>query len=207
MFGIRSYGECGHWAAGRHGGHGHRGFGWGRGRHGGPGGFGGGDMFRVGRMFAQGDLKLLVLALIAEQPRHGYDIIKVIEEKTSGTYSPSPGIVYPTLTFLEESGYLTAESEGSKKLYKITAEGEGYLKSNRDLVDVILDRLTAFGRRAAKMRRAFGLDSDGQRLPQVVDAAISNLREATSKRIENDEEAETKIVEILMRAANDIKNA
>ncbi len=206
MFGMRSYGECGrgHWAAGRHS---HRGFGWGRGRHGGPGGFGGGDMFRVGRMFAQGDLKLLVLALVAEQPRHGYDIIKVIEEKTSGTYSPSPGIVYPTLTFLEESGYLTAESEGSKKLYKITDEGESYLKSNRDLVDVILDRLTAFGRRAAKMRRAFGLDSDGQRLPQVVDAAISNLREATSKRLENDEEAETKIVEILMRAASDIKNA
>lgn len=206
MFSMRSYGECGrgHWAASRHG---HRGFGWSRGRHGGLGGFGGGDMFRVGRMFAQGDLKLLVLALVAEQPRHGYDIIKVIEEKTSGTYSPSPGIVYPTLTFLEESGYLTTESEGSKKLYKITGEGESYLKSNRDLVDVILDRLTAFGRRAAKMRRAFGLDSDGQRLPQVVDAAISNLREATSKRLESDEKAETKIVEILMRAANDIKNA
>ncbi len=206
MFGMRSYGECGrgHWAGGRHG---HRGFGWGRGRHGGPGGFGGGDMFRVGRMFAQGDLKLLVLALVAEQPRHGYEIIKVIEEKTSGVYSPSPGIVYPTLTFLEESGYLVSESEGSKKLYKITGEGESYLKSNRDLVDVILDRLTAFGRRAAKMRRAFGLDSENHRLPQVVDAAISNLREAASKRVEADEESETKIVEILMRAANDIKNA
>jgi DNA-binding PadR family transcriptional regulator len=203
MFGMRSYGECGrsYWAAGRHG---HRGFGWGRGRYGGPGG---GDMFRVGRMFAQGDLKLVVLALVAEQPRHGYEIIKVIEEKTSGTYSPSPGIVYPTLTFLEESGYLTAESEGAKKLYKITGEGESYLKSNRDLVDVILDRLTAFGRRAAKMRRAFGFDSDGQRLPQVVDAAISNLREATSKRLENDEDVEAKIVEILMRATSDIKNA
>ncbi len=206
MFGMRSYGECGrgHWAGGRHG---HRSFGWGRGRHGGPGGFGGGDMFRVGRMFAQGDLKLLVLALVAEQPRHGYEIIKVIEEKTSGVYSPSPGIVYPTLTFLEESGYLVSESEGSKKLYKITGEGESYLKSNRDLVDVILDRLTAFGRRAAKMRRAFGLDSENHRLPQVVDAAISNLREAASKRVEADEESETKIVEILMRAANDIKNA
>jgi DNA-binding PadR family transcriptional regulator len=125
----------------------------------------------------------------------------------SGTYSPSPGIVYPTLTFLEESGYLTAESEGAKKLYKITGEGESYLKSNRDLVDVILDRLTAFGRRAAKMRRAFGFDSDGQRLPQVVDAAISNLREATSKRLENDEDVEAKIVEILMRTTSDIKNA
>jgi DNA-binding PadR family transcriptional regulator len=205
MFGMRGYGHaCGsYWAAGRHG---HRGFGpgfgWGRGR--GPGG---GDFFRVGRMFAQGDLKLLALALIAEQPRHGYEIIKVIEEKTSGVYSPSPGVVYPTLTFLEESGYLVSESEGSKKLYRITPEGESYLKSNRDLVDVILDRLMAFGRRAAKMRRAFGLDSESHRLPQVVDAAISNLREAASKRLENDEDVEAKIVEILMRATGDIKNA
>jgi DNA-binding PadR family transcriptional regulator len=209
MFGMRGYedGGRGHWAGGRHGhrGHGH-GFGWGRGRHGGHGGPGGGDMFRIGRMFAQGDLKLVVLALVAEQPRHGYEIIKVIEEKTSGIYSPSPGIVYPTLTFLEESGYLVSESEGSKKLYKITPEGETYLKPNRDIVETIMDRLSAFGRRAAKMRRAFGGDADNNRLPQVVDAAVSNLREAASKRLEADEEAETKIVEILMKAASEIKN-
>lgn len=215
MFGMRGFGhgerghEHGHWAGGRHGHHRGGGFGWGRGRHGGhgPGGFGGGEMFKIGRMFAQGDLKLLVLALVAEQPRHGYEIIKVIEDKTSGIYSPSPGIVYPTLTFLEESGYVTAESEGAKKLYKITADGEAYLKPNRDLVDSILDRLSAFGRRAAKMRRAFGIDSDSHRLPQVVDAALANLREATAKRLEADEDAETKIVEILMKAAGDIKNA
>lgn len=208
MFGMRNFdhGECGHWAVGRHGHHRGGGFGWGRGRHG-RGGPGGGDMFRIGRMFAQGDLKLVVLSLIAEQPRHGYEIIKVIEEKTSGIYSPSPGIIYPTLTFLEESGYLAAESEGSKKLYKITKEGEAYLKPNRDIVEAIMDRLSAFGRRAAKMRKAFGLDSENHRLPQVVDAAISNLRETAGKRLEADEETETKIVEILMRAAREIKGA
>jgi DNA-binding PadR family transcriptional regulator len=202
------HGEHGYWAGGRHGHHRGGGFGWGRGRHGGhgPGGLGGGDIFRIGRMFAQGDLKLVVLALVAEQPRHGYEIIKVIEEKTSGIYSPSPGIVYPTLTFLEESGYLTAESEGAKKLYRITPEGEAYLKPNRDLVETIMDRLEAFGRRAAKMRRAFGFDGDKDHLPQVVDAAFSNLREAAAKRLEAGEEAETKIVEILMKAASDIKN-
>ncbi len=206
MFGMRGYDdrERGHWAGGRQG---HRGFGggfgWGRGRHGGPDG---GDRFRIGRMFAQGDLRLVVLTLISEQPRHGYEIIKVIEEKTSGIYSPSPGIIYPTLTFLEESGYLTSESEGSKKLYKITEEGEAYLKPNRDIVEAIMDRLSAFGRRAAKMRKAFGLDSENHRLPQVVDAAISNLREAASKRLEADEETEAKIVEILMKAASEIKS-
>ena len=218
MFGMRGFndGERGHWGAGRHGHHRGGGFGWGRGgRHGGghgngpgngPGGFGGGEMFKIGRMFAQGDLKLVVLTLVAEQPRHGYEIIKVIEEKTSGIYSPSPGVVYPTLTFLEESGYLTAESEGSKKLYRITPEGEAYLKPNRDVVEAIMDRLEALGRRAARMRKAFGWDSDGSRLPQVVDAALSNLREAAGKRLEADENAESRIVEILLKAASDIKN-
>ncbi|MCJ7527539.1 MAG: PadR family transcriptional regulator, partial [Methyloceanibacter sp.] len=108
MHGLRhSEGRCGgkHWAGRRFGrfGEGPR---WG-GRGEGQGG-GRGDWFRVGRMLAQGDLKLLALALIEEQPRHGYEPIKLIEEKTHGAYSPSPGVVYPTLTFLEEAGYVTA---------------------------------------------------------------------------------------------------
>ena len=130
MSGFGHHGPCGGmWAATRFGRHGGRGPGWGPG----PGG-GGGDWFRVGRMLAQGDLKLLALALIAEQPRHGYELIKLIEEKTSGFYSPSPGVVYPTLTFLEEAGYVTAESEGAKKRYTITDEGRAYLEENRDKI-------------------------------------------------------------------------
>ena len=85
-------------------------------------------MMRAGRMLAQGDLRLLALALIAEQPRHGYEIIKVLEEKTEGWYAPSPGIVYPTLTYLEEAGYVTAQADGAKRLYTITGEGRGYLE-------------------------------------------------------------------------------
>jgi DNA-binding PadR family transcriptional regulator len=208
MFGMRGYSHsCGpYWAAGRHG---HRGFGPGFGWGGRGRGPGGGDMFRIGRLFAQGDLKLLALALIAEQPRHGYEIIKLIEEKTNGWYSPSPGVVYPTLTYLEEVGYLISESEGSKKRYRITPEGESYLKSNRDIVDVVLDRLAAIGRKMARMRRAFGGEGEGERssLPQVVGAALSNLSESAGKRLEGDADTEAKIVEILMRAANDIKNA
>src|SRR5499426_3585018 len=104
-----------HWGAGRHGRWSHHRHGGGR--HGSRGDMGGGDMRRAGRMLAQGDLRLLALALIAEQPRHGYEIIKVLEDKTAGWYAPSPGIVYPTLTYLEEAGYVTAQSEGAKKLY------------------------------------------------------------------------------------------
>ena len=97
------------------------------------------DDMRAGRMLAQGDLRLVALALIAQAPRHGYEIIKLVEEKTADWYSPSPGIVYPTLTFLEEAGYVTVSAEGAKKLYTITAEGRTYLEAKRDLADVVLD--------------------------------------------------------------------
>src|ERR1700738_2010888 len=117
MFGMRDGGP-GNWAGGRHG----RGR-WGRGPGGGGRqGVGGGEFVRVGRMLAQGDLRLIALALIAEQPRHGYDIIKQLEEKTAGWYSPSPGIVSPTLTYLEEVGHLTSQADGATKLYTINDE-------------------------------------------------------------------------------------
>ena len=144
------------WAAGRHRRGRFGGFGFG-GRHG--GGMNPDDM-RAGRMLAQGDLRLVALALIAQAPRHGYEIIKLVEEKTADWYSPSPGIVYPTLTFLEEAGYVTVSSEGAKKLYTITDEGRAYLEANRDLADVVLDRLTAIGERVNRWRRA-GTASNG----------------------------------------------
>src|SRR5712692_5528777 len=141
---------------------------------GGPGrggrGMGGDDMMRAGRMLAQGDLRLLALALIAEQPRHGYEIIKVLEEKTSGWYAPSPGIVYPTLTYLEEAGYVTAQVEGAKKLYAITDEGRAHLEENRDFVDAVLERFSAIGEKVARMRRRSGADDDrrGPDVPPLV---------------------------------------
>jgi len=162
-------------------------------------------------MLAQGDLKLLALALIAEQPRHGYELIKLIEEKTSDCYSPSPGVVYPTLTFLEEAGYVTAESEGAKKRYTITEEGRAYLEENRDIADMILARLAAIGIRMARMRRRFRRDEEEDEkasVPQLVGAALENLRDAAAKRLEGQNgEAETRIVEILARAAQDIRSA
>src|SRR6185503_18781351 len=152
MFGMRHFGsrcEDRH-GAGRHGGWRHHRHGFGGGRHGRGGDAGGGDMMRAGRMLAQGDLRLLALALIAEQPRHGYEIIKVLEEKTEGWYAPSPGIVYPTLTYLEEAGYVTAQADGTKKLYTITSEGRVYLEQNRAFVDAVLERLAAVGERAGR---------------------------------------------------------
>lgn len=202
MFGFRDCGRDERCAAGRHGRR-HGGFGFGR-RH----GMGGGDMIRAGRMLATGDLRLIALALIAEQPRHGYEIIKVLEDKTDGWYSPSPGIVYPTLTYLEEVGYVTSQAEGAKKLYSITEEGRAHLADNRDFVDAVLERLAAVGRKIARMRRRFGGDERedrGERMPRLVRAALDNLRDDARQRLDRDADAEARIVEILARAAGDIR--
>jgi len=103
---------------------------------------GGGFEPREGRMFDSGDLRLVILALVAEKPRHGYELIKALEERVGGDYSPSPGVVYPTLTLIEEMGYATAAQEqGGRKLYTVTAEGEAFLAANRDQVDAIFARL------------------------------------------------------------------
>ena len=207
MFGMRHFGshrEDRH-AAGRHGRWGrHHRHGMGGGRY----GMGGGDMMRAGRMLAQGDLRLLALALIAEQPRHGYEIIKVLEEKTEGWYAPSPGIVYPTLTYLEEAGYVTAQADGAKRLYTITGEGRAYLESNRAFVDAVLQRLDAVGERMRSRRRDD--DNDGRRgprVPRLVQAALENLRDVTVERLKDNGDTEAKVVEILARAAAELKKS
>src|ERR1700691_928506 len=149
---------------GEHGRHGH--FGRRRGFLGGfAEGFGGRGM-RSGRMLASGDLQLIILALLSEKPRHGYEIIKAIEEHSSGVYTPSPGVVYPALTYLEEAGFAVSEAEGNKKLYRITDAGSQHLEKNRDLVDETLDQLARFGRKMARVQKHFADEPQGGDVPQ-----------------------------------------
>lgn len=103
----------------------------GRGRRGG----------RAGRLFDHGELRLVVLAMIAERPRHGYEIIKEIEDRTAAAYSPSPGVIYPTLTMLEELGHATVAEDGGKKLYAATPDGAAYLAAHKTGVDAALGRM------------------------------------------------------------------
>jgi DNA-binding PadR family transcriptional regulator len=105
---------------------------------------------------AQGDLRLVALALIAETPRHGYEVIQLIEEKTADWYLPSPNIVHPMLGNLAEAGYLTTSAD-PPRLYTITDEGRAYLKQNRDRADAVLNRLTALGERVNRWRKALGI--------------------------------------------------
>ncbi len=187
-------------AAGRH----RHGFGAG-GRH----GMDGDDMMRARRMLAQGDLRLIALALIAEQPRHGYEIIKLLEEKTDGWYAPSPGMVYPTLTYLEEAGHVTAQTEGAKKLYTITAEGRTYLDENRAFVDALLERLAAIGERAARMRQRFDDEErnvrDDDSLPRSVQGAFQDLSEAVRDLLKRDREAKARVIDVIDRATSELR--
>jgi DNA-binding PadR family transcriptional regulator len=92
-------------------------------------------------MFESGEVKFVILRLLKEKPRHGYEVIKALEEKLGGYYTPSAGTVYPTLQLLEDEGYIKADDSDGKKVYHVTPEGERYLEENRGLLDDILDRV------------------------------------------------------------------
>ncbi|WP_326913342.1 PadR family transcriptional regulator [Sphingopyxis chilensis] len=148
-----------HRGGGRGFGHG---FGHGFGGGGRRGGGGRGERGERRRMFDGGELRLVLLKLIADEPRHGYDLIRHIEELTGGSYAPSPGVIYPTLTMLDDMGQIEAQrSEGAKRLFAITDAGRAELEANSEIVDAALARLTAVGEETqrtdpASVRRAMG---------------------------------------------------
>lgn len=111
---------------------------------------GGGERFRGPKLFDAGALRYIVLQLIAEKPRHGYDIIKEIEQQIGGGYSPSPGVIYPLLAMLQDQGYVSVTPDGNKNLHTITPEGQAFLNENRAFVDAIQQRMSAKGREGMK---------------------------------------------------------
>ncbi len=152
-------------------GHMARGGGFGRGM--GRGGEGGG---RRGRVFDSGELRLVLLKLIEEAPRHGYDLIREIEERTGGAYAPSPGVIYPTLTLLGDMGLIEeAASDGAKKQYAITEAGSAELAAKADEVKALLERLSEMGKQRAK--------TDGAPIRR----AMGNLRAVLQNRLVNDD--------------------
>ncbi|MBB4348044.1 MULTISPECIES: PadR family transcriptional regulator [Rhizobiaceae] len=188
-----------------------RGFGGpGRGGRGGPGGghgFGDEGDGRIGRFLMQGDLRLLVLALIEKEPRHGYEIIKHIEDMTYGFYAPSPGVIYPTLTYLEEAGYVVSEADGNKKRYAITEEGRAHLEENRSFASTILGRLSELAERIKQRQERnehHQRREHGPELPRSVDAALLNLREVIAAKLATDERKAGDFVKLLLQMAEDL---
>ena len=164
------------------------GFGMGRGR-GGPRG--------KRRMFESGELRLVLLKLIADQPRHGYELIKAIEDMTGGDYAPSPGIVYPTLTMLEDMGLIAEQkSKDSKKIFEATADGRAHLEEQSDEVEALMERLEETGHRRSRSHR-----------PEM-GRAISNLMAAMRGRVARDgwnEDLLNEVVDIIDEAARKIE--
>jgi DNA-binding PadR family transcriptional regulator len=122
-------------------------------------------------MFDHGELRLVVLALIAERPRHGYEIIKEIEDRLAGTYSPSPGVIYPTLVMSEELGHATVNETNGRKLYAITSTGADFLAVNQVALDNALARM-----------HAVGTANSGGPAPQII-RATENVKLALKLRL------------------------
>ena len=200
---------CLHHFFGRH--HGGRGFG-----HFGRGFMEGGGMgsrgFGMGRKLASVDLQLLILGLLAEKPRHGYEIIKALDERSKGFYIPSPGMVYPALTYLEEIGHATVVVDGARKLYHITETGTEHLESNRGMADALFAQFSRVGERMDRVRRAMRADEIGeaadagheQRGTKDLLRARRDLKAALADKWESSREEQQRIAEILKRATGEI---
>jgi DNA-binding PadR family transcriptional regulator len=194
---------------GRH--HGGRGFG-----HFGKGFMEGGDMggraFGMGRKLASVDLQLLILGLLAEKPCYGYEIIKALEERSKGFYIPSPGMVYPALTYLEEIGHATVEADGARKLYRITALGQEHLEANRGTAEDLFTQFTRVGERMDRVRRAMHAHETEEDISvdherggsKDLHRARKELKLALLDKWDSSREEQQRVVAILKRATAEI---
>ena len=146
-------------------------------------------------MFGPGDLRLVLLALIEQEPRHGYDLIKAIEARFGGGYAPSPGVVYPTLSMLADEGLLAgAEDAGGKRIFSLTPTGRAWMDENRAAVDGVMQRMALAARLVS-----------GEQTPEVVREAMLTLRQAVIMKPGDWSGPETaRVVEALMKAVREV---
>jgi len=164
------------------------------------------DSFRAGRKLGAEDLQLVILALLAEKPAHGYEIIKALSERSGGYYHPSPGMVYPALTYLEEIGYASVEAEGTRKLYTITDAGRAHFDENRSAAETILAQLKWVGEKMGDVRSAFSSEGDSRdRMSAKLRAARARLRAALIEKGDASDDEQRRIAELLDRAADEIR--
>ena len=192
---------------GRH--RGHHGFGpFGRGFM--EGGGMGGRGFGMGRKLTSGDLQLLILKLLDEKSRYGYEIIKDLDERSKGFYVPSPGMVYPALTYLEEIGHATVAVDGARKLYSITETGKEHLAKNLSTADALFTQFGRVGERMDRVRRALDAEEGGEdpdherRGSRELHRARRDLKLALADKWHSSREEQQRIAAILVRAAAEI---
>jgi DNA-binding PadR family transcriptional regulator len=178
----------------RFGGVGHPGYG----RHYGGGGRG----LRGGRMVSAADLQLIIAAFLAEKPRHGYEIIKAVQERSNGYYTPSAGMVYPSLTYLEEIGYASVAADGARKLYSLTDAGKSHVKQNRERVTALFSELTRVGQKMQRAQRAYEGESGAP--AGSLDEVRRDLKAALFDAFDAPAAEQSRVAEILSRALAEI---
>jgi len=177
-------------------------------------GFGGdGRGFTRGRRVSADDLQLMLLGLLEQSPSHGYELIKALGTLSNGFYTPSPGMVYPALTYLEELGYATVEQDGAKKRYHLAEPGKAHLEANRSRLTMMFNRFKHIARKMDWMRQAWSgeprnLGPEGQDmrtgwLPEFVEARHA-LRQALLDRTDASPAEQRRIAAILARATDEI---
>ncbi|GAB6853620.1 PadR family transcriptional regulator [Asaia astilbis] len=166
-----------------------------------------GDDIPSGRKLSAEDLQLVILALLQESPAHGYEIIRRLEERSSGFYKPSPGMVYPAMTYLEEIGQAAVTQEGTRKLYTLTEEGSAHLAAHQEEATRILELLARIGSRMGDVREAFaGLHDLAPDVADSLHKARHQLKAALYNRRGCSPVEARRIAAILLQAADDIKN-
>ncbi|HWK45579.1 MAG TPA: PadR family transcriptional regulator [Stellaceae bacterium] len=165
----------------------------------------GGDGFPGGRKLGSAELQLVLLALLAERPAHGYELIRLLEERSSGFYAPSPGMIYPALTYLDEIGHAAVTPDGNRKLYSLTEAGRSHLTEHKAQAESILDALARIGGRMEQVREAFAGLGDAD--PQVADdlhSAKHSLKRALMRMRGCTPDEARRIAKILKDAAAEI---
>jgi DNA-binding PadR family transcriptional regulator len=176
------------------------------------GGLGGGDPdFSRGRKLSFDELQLLLVALLADAPRHGYELIKLLETRSNGFYIPSPGMIYPALTDLEQGGYAAAVAAGNRRSYSLTPAGRAYLETNRDRIDVMWAKLDLLGKKMGLVRKALageGTHADAATTigpsPEVTAARLKLEQQLVARRDASPPE-QLRIAAVLERAAVEIE--
>jgi DNA-binding PadR family transcriptional regulator len=170
----------------------------------------GGRGFGMGRKLGSGDLQLLILKLLDEKSHYGYEIIKDLEERSKGFYVPSPGMVYPALTYLEEIGHATVAVDGARKLYSITETGKEHLAKNLSTADALFTQFGRVGERMDRVRRALDAQEGGEetdherRGSRELHRARHDLKLALADKWHSSHEEQRRIAAILARAAAEI---
>jgi DNA-binding PadR family transcriptional regulator len=170
----------------------------------------GGRGFGLGRKLSSADLQLLILKLLEEKSRYGYEIIKELDERSKGFYVPSPGMVYPALTYLEELGHATVAVDGARKLYSITEPGKADLAKNLATADALLAQFGRVGERMDRVRRALDAEESGEesdherRGSRELHRARRDLKLALADKWHSSREEQQRVAAILAKAAAEI---